>query len=225
MTTDPSDIAKLIDHTLLRPDATIFDIGRLCEEARHYGFHSICVNPFFLPAAKKFLAGSVVRLGTVVGFPLGMNLPCMKVCEAIEASLSGADEIDIVMNIGMAKSGRWDETCREISDIILATRGLIHKIIIETCYLTDVEKVKASEIVTRAGAEFIKTSTGLGPAGASAEDVRLIRSVVLDRCGIKASGGIRTLYQVMDLIDAGATRMGTSSGVKIMEESADEKKR
>jgi len=212
------NIAGLIDHSLLRADATVEDIKRLCDEAKRFGFCSVCVNPFFVPLAKDMLSGSGVKVTTVVGFPLGMTLTKVKVYEAIEAVLSGADEIDLVMNIGMAKSGWWDPVRKDISDVVSATKGAIHKVIIETCYLDREEKIRASEIVLASGAEFVKTSTGFGPGGATEDDVRLIKGVVKDGCGIKASGGIKTLSHVKGLLEAGATRIGTSAGVAIMEE-------
>lgn len=212
------NIAGLIDHSLLRADATVDDIKRLCDEAKRFGFCSVCVNPFFVPLAKDMLSRSGVKVTTVVGFPLGMTLTRVKVYEAIEAVLSGADEIDLVMNIGMARSGQWGYVKKDISDVVSATKGAIHKVIIETCYLDREEKIKASEIVLASGAEFVKTSTGFAPGEASQDDVRLIKTVVKDGCGIKASGGIKTLSHVKELLEAGATRIGTSAGVVIMEE-------
>jgi deoxyribose-phosphate aldolase len=215
---DKSDIAQLIDHTLLKPDATKGDIRRLCEEAVRFGFHSVCVNPFFVPETSVILSGSGVKVTTVIGFPLGMTLTNVKVYEAMEAVLRGSEELDIVMNIGMAKSGRWRDVQKDISEVISATKGIIHKVIIEACYLVREEKGEASRMVLEAGAEFVKTSTGFGPGGATVEDVHLVRSVVKGRCAIKVSGGIKSLKQVREFIAAGATRIGTSSGVAIMEE-------
>jgi deoxyribose-phosphate aldolase len=212
------EIAKLIDHSLLRPDATLADVKRLCEEAREYGFFSVCVNPYFVEKAKSFLAGSNVKVTTVIGFPLGMTLTDTKVYEAVKASFLGADELDIVINIGEAKSGRWNIVRKDLSDVIAATKGLVHKAIIETCYLDKEEKTKAVEVALEAGAEFIKTSTGFGKGGASVEDIRLIKSIVKDRAGIKAAGGIRTLAQAKEMLEAGATRIGTSYGVAIIKE-------
>lgn len=211
-----SDIARLIDHSLLRPDASAADIRRLCSEAKEYGFFSVCINPFYVPMAKDMLSGSGVKVTAVIGFPLGMNATDVKVYEAIGASLSGADEIDIVMNIGMARSGQWDAVRKDISDIIMAAKGIVRKIIIETCYLNRQEKIKAVEMVLAAGAEFVKTSTGFGPAGATIDDVKLIKTIVKESCGIKASGGIKTIDHVIELIRAGATRIGTSNGVEIV---------
>ena len=211
-------IARSIDHTLLRSDATHGDIENLCREALDLGFHSVCINPSFVKSAKEFLKDSEVKVTTVIGFPLGATLTDVKVYEAMNAALLGADELDIVINIGALKSGDWKIVRKDLSDVIMATRGLIHKAIIETCYLDEDEKKKAVMIALEAGAEFIKTSTGFGPKGAELDDVRLIKSLVGNRADIKAAGGIRTLKQVVDFIEAGATRIGTSSGVGMMRE-------
>jgi deoxyribose-phosphate aldolase len=211
-------IARSIDHTLLRSDATYGDIENLCKEAIDFGFHSVCFNPFLVKSAKGLLKGSEVKVTTVIGFPLGATLTDVKVYEAMNGALLGADELDIVINIGALKSGDWQTVRKDLSDVIMATRGLIHKAIIETCYLDEDEKKKAVMIALDAGSEFIKTSTGFGPKGAKIEDVRLIKSLVGDRAGIKAAGGIRTLKQVVEFLEAGATRIGTSAGVGIMRE-------
>lgn len=211
-------IARSIDHTLLRSDATHGDIENLCNEALDFGFHSVCISPFFVKIAQEALKDSEVQLTTVIGFPLGSTLTDVKVFEAMNVALLGADELDIVINIGALKSGDWKTVRKDLSDVIMATRGFIHKAIIETCYLNEDEKKKAVVTALDAGSEFIKTSTGFGPKGAEIEDVRLIKSLVGDRAGIKAAGGIRTLKQVVDFIEAGATRIGTSSGVGIMKE-------
>jgi deoxyribose-phosphate aldolase len=211
-------IARSIDYTLLRSDATYVDIEDLCKEALDFGFHSVCINPFFIPAAREVLKDTGVRITTVIGFPLGMTTAEVKVYEAMNAALLGADELDIVINVGALKSGDLKTVRKDLSDVIMATRGLIHKAIIETCYLNEDEKRKAVVTALDAGSEFIKTSTGLGPKGAEIEDVRLIKSLVGERTGIKAAGGIRTLKQLIDFIEAGATRIGTSSGVGIMRE-------
>jgi len=211
-------IAKLIDHTMLRPDAKEMDIIRLCEEAVEYGFFAVCVYPSSLRTVRKRLLGSGVRISTVIGFPTGMTFKRVKVYEAMESSIEGADELDIVINIGMVKTHNWDALRREISEIITATPDCVHKIIIETHYLNDDEKTKVSRIAMEEGADFIKTSTGFTPTGATIEDVKLIRKATGGKVGIKASGGIRRLKDVLSLIDAGATRIGTSSGVDIMRE-------
>jgi deoxyribose-phosphate aldolase len=211
-------IARSIDHTLLRGDATQGDIDNLCQEARDFGFHSVCINPSFVKRSKELLKASEVKVTTVIGFPLGATLTDVKVYEAMNAAHFGANELDIVINIGALKSGDWKTVRKDLSDVIMATSGLIHKAIIETCYLNEDEKKKAVMTALDAGAEFIKTSTGFGPKGAEIEDVLLIKSLVGDSAGIKAAGGIRTLQQVVDFIEAGATRIGTSSGVGIMRE-------
>jgi len=210
------NIAGLIDHSLLRPDTTHGDIERLCEEARKFGFHSVCVHPYFIKKAKELLRGSMVKVTTVIGFPLGLTLIEVKVYEAMHASILGADELDIVINIGAVKSGDWNTVRKDISDVIIATKGLIHKTIIETCYLDDSEKKRVVEIALDAGSEFIKTSTGFGPGGARVKDIRLIKGIVKDSAGIKASGGIRTLRRLLEVLEAGATRIGTSAGVRII---------
>jgi len=213
-----TELLKFIDHSLLRPDTTEKEIIALCEEAVRYGFHSVCVHPCCVSAAARQLKNSHVRIAAVIAFPHGMTLSRVKVYEAMETVLLGADELDIVMNIGMARSGHWDDVEKELSDIITATPGALHKIIIETCLLSEDEKIRACEAVMRTGAEFIKTSTGFGPSGAAVRDVELLRSITRGAIGIKASGGIRTLAQVEALIKAGASRIGTSSGREIAEE-------
>ncbi len=215
----PERIARVIDHTLLRADAVLQEVHRLCEEAVRYGFHSVCVNPSFVADAKECLRGNTVRVCTVVGFPLGATLPEVKVYEAIEAALLGADELDIVMNIGMAKRGSWEELEREIRSVVMATPDRVHKIILETGCLTDEEIKRASAAAAEAGAEFIKTSTGFGPRGATVRDVELIREAVSGRAAVKAAGGIRSLDELLTFLRAGAERIGTTSGVRIMEEA------
>ena len=192
---NPKDIAGVVDHSLLRPDATYTDLKRCCEEAQQYGFYSVCIHPSFIRKAKEFLKNSDVKITTVIGFPLGMMLPEVKAYEAMNASLGGADELDMVINIGALKSGDWETVRKDITDVIMATKGLIHKTIMETCYLDRNEKVKVVEIALDAKSEFIKTSTGFGSDGARVEDIRLIKNIVGDTAGIKATGGIRTLGQ------------------------------
>jgi len=213
-----SGIAKFIDHSLLRPDATEADIVRLCEEAGEYGFHSVCVPPSYISTAGQVLFKTHVKIATVIGFPLGMNESEVKIYEAMSSVLHGADELDIVINIGMAKSDNWGGVEKEISDIVTATPGALHKVIIEACYLTDGQKKKACSAVMNSGAEFVKTSTGFGPSGASVSDVELLKSVTKGKIGIKAAGGIKTFKEAMVFIEAGAARIGTSSGVEIMNE-------
>ena len=212
------DLAGVIDHSLLRPDATYTDLKASCEEAQQFGFYSICIHPGFVRKAKDLLKDTDVRITVVIGFPLGMALTDVKVYEAMNASLDGADEIDMVINIGALKSGDWKTVRKDIADVLAATKERIHKTIIETCYLDNSEKTKVIEIALDAGSEFIKTSTGFGSVGAKTEDVRLIKSIVGDAAGIKAAGGISTLAQVLEMLEAGATRIGTSAGVKILKE-------
>lgn len=214
-----STLAGVIDHTNLRPDATEKEIVLLCREAREYGFYSACLNPSFVKKAAEVLAGSLTRVSAVIGFPLGASLTRVKIYEAVEAVLDGADELDVVMNLGRARVHDWKMIESEISDIVSATPGVTHKIIIETAYLTDHEIRRATEAVMRSGGEFVKTSTGLAHAGATVKDVKLIQRVTKGAVGIKAAGGIRTLRDVKALLAAGATRIGTSSGVQILKEA------
>ena len=207
---------KYIDHTLLRSDATLDDIYMLCKEAKEHHFKSVCINPCFIPFAKELLTDSDVLICTVIGFPLGANLTKNKIDEAKLAIVSGADEIDMVMNIGMFKSGQYHYVEEEINLIRQATLGHTLKVIIETCLLTDEEKVKAATIVKDSGADFVKTSTGFSKGGATVEDVRLLRETVGDAIGVKASGGIRTHEDLIKMIEAGASRIGTSNGTKII---------
>ncbi len=216
-----NSIARLIDHTMLKPDITVPDIEKLCGEAGEHGFHSVCVPPCYIKYASNALFETHVKIATVIGFPLGYSLLRVKIYEAIEAAMNGADELDIVMNISLAKSGKWDEVEGELSDIIFATNSAVHKIIIETCYLTEDEKKQACQVVMNSGAAYIKTSTGFGKEGARIEDVELIRSVSGTRLAIKASGGIKSLADVKAFVNAGASRIGTSSGTSIMKEAAE----
>lgn len=219
------DIARSIDHTLLSACATAGDVREMCVQAGRFGFFSVCVPPRYVQTAKDVLADEgfqgnayTVRISTVIGFPLGFSSSRVKIYEAMNALCSGADELDIVINLGNCKTGKWGAVREEIENLVAATPDAVHKIIIETCYLTDSEKLKASECAVQAGAEFIKTSTGFGSGGAVLEDVRLIRKVTDGKAGIKASGGIRTLEQAVSFIQAGASRIGTSSGPAILDE-------
>jgi deoxyribose-phosphate aldolase len=212
------EIAGLIDHTLLRPDANREDIKKLCKEAIQYNFYSVCIHPFFITPAKQLLKDSPVKITTVIGFPLGMTLAEVKVYEARNASLMGADELDVVINLGALKSGDWNTVRKDISDVITATRGLVHKTIIETCYLSDDEKRKVVKIALEQGSEFIKTSTGFGPSGAKIRDIKMIKKIVGDNAKIKAAGGIKTLKKLLGMLEAGASRIGTSHGVRIIKE-------
>jgi deoxyribose-phosphate aldolase len=213
-------IAGLIDHTLLKPEATHDEILRLCEEAAQFGFASVCVNPCYVSLAAESLRGTSVKVCTVVGFPLGATLPQVKIHEAEESIKLGAQEIDMVINIGALKSGQDDVLESDIRGVVEASHGggAICKVILETALLTDEEKIRGSLACKKAGADFVKTSTGFSTAGATPEDVAQIRSVVGPEMGVKSAGGVRTLEDLKKMVRAGATRIGTSSGVKIMEQ-------
>lgn len=216
-----ADIARLIDHTLLKPEATRDDIRKLCLEALKFGFASVCINPWNVSQAAEILRGSEVRVCTVVGFPLGATLPQMKVYEAEEALKLGAQEIDMVINVGALRSGLNDAVESDIRGVADASHrgGAICKVILETALLTTEEKVRGSLAAKNAGADFVKTSTGFGPGGATAEDVRLMRAVVGDEIGVKAAGGVRSLEDLQKMVEAGATRIGASASVKILEQA------
>lgn len=212
------NIEKYIDHTLLKPDAGKEAIRRICKEAAEHGFMSVCVNSCHVKLVSEELRGSGVKTCCVVGFPLGAMATEAKAFEAKYCVDNGADEVDMVINIGAAKDGDWDEVERDIRAVTEAAHkgGALIKVIIETCLLTDDEKIKACEASVRAGADYVKTSTGFSTGGATAEDVKLMRSVVGDRLGVKASGGIRTPEDAEIMIAAGASRLGTSNGVKLI---------
>lgn len=207
---------QYIDHTILKPDATIDMIKNLCEEARQYQFASVCVNPCYVDLAAHLLAGSGVKVATVIGFPLGATLSAVKAFEAREAVLRKADELDMVMNIGAAKLGLWEAVADDIRQVVAAAGDSKVKVIIETGLLTDDEKRLACQAVLTGGAAYVKTSTGFGPGGATVADIQLFKAVVGNQIGIKASGGIRTREQAEAMIAAGATRLGTSAGVTIV---------
>ncbi len=212
------ELNKLIDHTLLRADARNEDIVKLCAEARKYRFMSVCVNPFFVPVAHRLLKGTGIKTCTVVGFPLGAASPSVKAYEAKEAVRSGADEVDMVINIAMAKEKNFDYIEKEVALVRSALpEETVLKAIIECCYLSPREIVKCAAAVRDGGADFVKTSTGFGPSGAKVGDVKLIRSVVGGDCGVKASGGIHTKNEAMALVKAGANRLGCSASVTIVE--------
>lgn len=210
------DLASYIDHTLLKADAVLKDIDKLCREAVEYRFAAACVNPCFVTHAANLLKGSNVGLASVVGFPLGATTIAVKVREAEDAIKNGATEIDMVMAIGFLKSGNFKRVEEDIREVVRVAEGRPVKVIIETCYLTAEEITKASIISADAGAAFVKTSTGFGSRGASVEDVKLIKAAVGGRCKIKASGGVKTKEQALAMIEAGASRIGTSSGVAIV---------
>ena len=209
---------KYFDHTLLKPEATEKDIIRLCEEAKKYDFASVCVNPCFVSLAKEQLKGSNVKVCTVIGFPLGANSSSVKATEASIAVMNGAEEVDMVINVGWVKERRYEDLVYEIALIKDACEGKLLKVILETCLLTDEEIAYASKASMDAGADFVKTSTGFSKGGATVEAVRIMRETVGDKLGVKASGGIHTLAEAKALIEAGASRLGCSASVKIMEE-------
>jgi deoxyribose-phosphate aldolase len=215
-----SEIAKLIDHTLLKPDATQDEIRKLCEEALQYQFASVCVNPWNVAQSTEILRGSSVKVCTVVGFPLGATLPEVKVFETQKSIERGAQEMDMVINIGALKSGRVGAVEADIHGVVAASHrgGAVCKVIIETCLLTREEKIQAALAARNAGADFVKTSTGFSTAGATPEDVRLIRETIGANTGIKAAGGVRTLEDLQKMVEAGATRIGASAGVKIIQQ-------
>ena len=213
-------VAPYLDHTLLKPDATPADVERLCEAALAYGFRGVCVNPALLPAASLLLRGSAVRPVTVIGFPLGATSTSSKAFETAEAVAAGALEVDMVMAIWALRAGQHDRVRADIAAVVAAAgpRCLV-KVILETCLLSPGEKTTACRLAVEAGAAFVKTSTGFAGSGATVEDVRLMRAAVGPSIGVKASGGIRTLADVLAMMDAGASRIGASSCVKIVTES------
>lgn len=212
------NLASMIDHTLLRADAVESEVAKLIEEAKTYTFASVCVNPTWVSYSAERLAGTEVKVCTVIGFPLGASTPETKAFETRDAIEKGAQEIDMVLNIGALKSGNTELAERDIRAVVEAASGkAIVKVIIETCLLTDEEKVLACEMSVRAGADFVKTSTGFSTGGATREDVALMRKTVGPNIGVKASGGVRSREDMEAMIEAGATRIGASSGVKIMQ--------
>lgn len=210
-------INKFIDHTLLKAFATEGQIEKLCEEAKKYDFMSVCVNPTQVAFAKSLLKDTDVLVCTVIGFPLGANTKEIKALEAMDAIRNGADEIDMVINVGKAKEGNFQYIEEEIALVVSASAGKCVKVIIETCYLTDEEKVACCLAAKSAGATFVKTSTGFGTGGATAADIALMRQTVGETMGVKASGGIKNLEDLETMVENGATRIGASSGVAIME--------
>ncbi|HCT0575625.1 TPA: deoxyribose-phosphate aldolase [Staphylococcus pseudintermedius] len=208
---------KYIDHTLLKPESTRAQIDKIIEEAKAYHFKSICINPTHIAYAAEKLADSDVLVCTVIGFPLGANTTETKVFETEDAIRKGADEIDMVINIGALKDQRYDDVQKDIEAVVKAAEGKTVKVIIETALLTEEEKVKASELTKAAGAHFVKTSTGFSMGGATPEDVKLMKDTVGESVEVKAAGGVRNLEDFKAMIDAGATRIGASAGVQIMQ--------
>lgn len=209
--------AKMIDHTLLKAEATKEQIEKICAEAKQFGFASVCVNPTWVKYCSELLQGTDVLVCTVIGFPLGANTSTVKAFEAKDAIANGAKEVDMVINIGALKDKNYELVQADIASVVEAAKGnAIVKVIIETCLLTDEEKVKACELSVAAGADFVKTSTGFSTGGATAEDIALMRKTVGPDLGVKASGGVRSLEDMKKMVEAGATRIGASSGVAIM---------
>jgi deoxyribose-phosphate aldolase len=211
-------LAKHIDHTLLKPDAVEAELVKLCEEAKEHNFFSVCINPSNIEKAKELLQGTDTKICTVVGFPLGQMTTEAKSFETNEAILLGAEEVDMVINIGKLKDQDYEYVLEDIRAVVLAAKGVLTKVIIESCLLTDEEKVKACELAKDAGADFVKTSTGFSKGGATREDIALMRKTVGPEMGVKASGGIRTLEDAMGMIESGATRLGLSASVAILNE-------
>ena len=227
MSLEIQEIAKMIDHTLLKPDATSVEIEKLCEEARQYGFASVCVNPVHVHACAEQLNGEgMPKVCTVIGFPLGASASSVKAYETKVALADGADEVDMVINIGALKEGNLALVKADIQGVVEVAHaaGALVKVIIETVLLTDAEKEGASLLAKEAGADFVKTSTGFAGGGATVADVKLMRRVVGAEMGVKASGGIRTLDDALAMIEAGATRLGASAGVKIVQGMDDDGK-
>ena len=211
------NLAKYIDHTLLKPQASQAEIKNLCGQAREYGFFSVCVNPYWVPFCKEQLKGSDVKVCTVIGFPLGANTTEVKVLEAKDALKNGADELDMVVNLGAVKSADWQTVLADIEAVRHAGENFTLKVIIETSVLTEEEKVKLCQLCTQAKADFVKTSTGFTGGGATAQDVKLMKENISADMQVKASGGVRTKEDFDKMVAAGATRIGASAGIKIIE--------
>jgi deoxyribose-phosphate aldolase len=215
-----AELARIIDHTLLKPVATSTDVDTLCEEALKYGFWSVCVNPYNVKQAARRLAGSTTTVCSVVSFPFGSSASNLKLMEARVAIADGAKEIDMVSNIGALRSGDTHVFFADINEVaaFCGRSGTLLKVILECCYLTDDEKVRGARLAEQAGANFLKTSTGFGAGGATVADVALLRKTLTNRTGVKAAGGIGTLAKALEMVRAGADRIGTSSGTRILEE-------
>lgn len=212
------NLPALIDHTMLRPEATRADVLRLCREATQYGFQVIFIPPCYTAEAVEAVVGSDVRVGIPVGFPLGGHATSVKVAEALEGVRHGAVVLDMVINVSRLKSGDLDAVRQDIAEVVRATPRAEHKVILETCYLTDQEKTTACRLVVEAGADYVKTSTGFAAGGATVADVKLLKAAVENRAKVKASGGIRDWKTAREMLEAGADRIGTSASLKIVEE-------
>ena len=217
-----ADLARYIDHTVLKPEAAESQITQLCEEALRFQFMAVCVNPIWVKQCAQLLQGSTTRVATVAGFPLGATLPEVKAYETQQVLEAGAHEVDMVINVGALKSKDYALVSRDIAAVVQAARsgGAITKVIIEAALLDDAEKIRACQLAVEAGADFVKTSTGFASSGATAHDVALMRQTVGPHIGVKAAGGIRTYADVLTMIEAGANRIGASASVKIMQEAA-----
>lgn len=211
-----NEIAKFIDHTALTAEKTEADILQLCDEALQHHFCSVCINSAYIPLAQQKLQGSDVKICTVVGFPLGANLTAVKAFEAQQAIAAGAQEVDMVINVGWIKSGKWEQVRSDIEAVLQACQGVTLKVILETCLLSKAEIVRACEICRELNVGFVKTSTGFNKGGATTEDIALMRQTVGDKLGVKASGGIRDTATALAMIEAGATRIGASAGIAII---------
>lgn len=212
----PLELAPYIDHTLLKPETTRVQVEKLCQEALEYSLYAVCVNPRFVQTCRQHLSKSSVKIASVVGFPLGASTTRTKIQEAEEAVLHGAHEIDMVIWLGGVKSAEWGEVEADIRGVVQAVPPAMVKVIIETGLLSKEEKIKACEVSVRAGAHFVKTSTGFNGGGATAEDVKLMKSLVGQKAQVKASGGIKDFKTALAMIQAGASRIGTSSGVQLI---------
>jgi len=219
------NLPSLIDHTVLRPEATRADVMRLCQEARQHGFTVIFVPPCYAKEAVAAVEGAAVRVGIPVGFPLGGHRTAIKVAEAVDGVKQGAVVLDMVINVSRLKSGDLDAVRQDIAEVVKSTPQVEHKVILETCYLTDQEKITACRLVVEAGADYVKTSTGFGAGGATVADIVLMKQAVAGRAKVKASGGIRDWNATQAMLEAGADRIGTSASLKILEEwSASQRK-
>ena len=214
---DKAQIAKMIDHTILKPEATEKEVLKLCKEAVEYNFASVCINPSMVPVAATALEGTDVEVCTVIGFPLGANTSAVKAFETKDAIAKGADEVDMVINIGALKDKNYELVYEDIKAVVdAANKEALVKVIIETCYLTDEEKKIACELAVKAGTDYVKTSTGFGTGGSTPADIKLMRETVGENIGVKASGGVRCEEDAVKVIDAGATRIGASASIAIV---------
>jgi len=212
---------KYIDHTNLKAFAKLEDIVKLCSEANYYNFKSVCINPAYIETAKELLKGTDILICTVIGFPLGQNTTDVKVFEITDAIAKGADEVDVVLNVAEMKNKNYDYILNELKEVVKAANGVLVKLILETCYLEKDEIIKACKLATEAKIDYVKTSTGFGTAGAKVDDVKLMKENISSNMKVKASGGIKTKEDFLKMIEAGASRIGTSNGVQIMEELND----